>query len=224
MATGTHSGNSKIYLSVGFGKLRQKSLENKDKVTKDTPNAKMRMTKQGQESWALEFDWIDGIIESIFYKEDTEHGNSFEVVIVDGMDHYQISFKDDSRFWFDLAKKLPTIDLKQKVKLNPYDFTDKNNKRIVGLSVEQDGKKIKSFYSKELAEGKYEIINGYPKPDIDMDWHDKDETKIYTIKVKKFLKQEVETKIYPKLKNADPEVIEDSDYVGAVENDDLPFN
>lgn len=224
MATGVHNGVSKIYISVGFGKLRQKSLENKDKVTKDTPGAKMRKTQQGSESWALEFDWLDGIIENIFYKEDAEHGNSFEVVMVDVMDRYQISFKDDSRFWFDLAKKLPNIDLKQKVKLNPYDFTDKSGKRIVGLSVEQNGKKIESFYSKKDDKGGYLTLHNFPTPDLDMNWKDKDEVKIYTIKVKKFLKNELETKILPKFQVQNTPTIEvDNDLPAEVGEDGLPF-
>jgi hypothetical protein len=223
MATGSNSGSLKTFLSVGFGKLRQKTLENKERVNKDTPNAVKRETQQGGESWAIEFDWITGIIENIFHKDDPQYGDSFEVVLRDATDLYQISFDDSSRFWFDFAKKLPNIDLKSMVKLNPYDFTEKGtNKRRVGLSIEQNGQKITSFYDKQNPDKTWEILNGFPKPPANMDWKDKDETKIFTIKVKKFLKAEFENRIAPKFENASHKITHEEPTIDD-ETSDLPF-
>jgi hypothetical protein len=227
MGLGSNSGTSKIFLSVGFGKLRQKSLANKEKVNSNTPGAVKRQTQQGADTWAIEYDWIEGTIDTMFYKVDAEYGNSFEVVINDGQDNYQISFGDDSRFWFDLAKKLPNIQLLFPVKLNPFDFIDKQkNKRHVGLSVEQNGVKILSFYDKKNTDGTFTSLYDFPKPDIDINWNDKDEVKVYSIKVKKFLKKEVETRIIPKFSHSDESVInkfETTDDSLAVGDFDLPF-
>ena len=38
----------------------------------------------------------------------------FEVIISDGLDMYQLSFTEDSRFWFDMAKKLPNVNFNEK--------------------------------------------------------------------------------------------------------------
>jgi hypothetical protein len=226
MATGTNSSSQKTFLNVAYGKLRQKSLENKEKVNANTPNAVKRISQSGTDSWAIEFDWIEGKIENIFHKDDPEYGDSFEVVLSDVLDKYQISFADNSRFWFDLAKKLPNVELSQIVKINPYDFTEKGtNKRRVGVSIEQNGKKILSFYDKKKDDNTWELLHGFPKPDIDINWKDKDEVKIYTIKVKKFLKAEFEKRIQPLFGQPAKEHIEENnqDDIPAGAIDDLPF-
>ena len=162
MGTGTHSNSgSCTYLSVGFGKFRQKNLDNREPVGPDTPGAVLRKTNAGKETWAIEYDYVEGLLEKIFYKEDPEYGNSFEVVIADGPLRFQASFKDDNRFWFDLAKKLPNVDVSIPIKLTAYDFEDKKeHKRHVGMSVEQVGVKVESFYSKKGADGKWEELYG----------------------------------------------------------------
>jgi hypothetical protein len=190
MALGSNTGTAKTYLSVGFGKIRQKQTENKQKVDANTPNAVKRETQSGAESWALEHDFVSGKIEKIFFKEDKEYGNSFEVVISDAVDIYQLSFTEESRFWFDFAKKLPNIDLSKEVKITAYDFEDKESKkRRAGISIEQSGVKINSFYDEKDGD-KYKLLHGFPNAPTDMNWKDKDEVKVYFISVKKFLRSE----------------------------------
>lgn len=221
MALGSNTGSPKIYLSVGFGKIRQKSLENKQKVDSNTPGAVKRETQSGAESWALEHDYITGKIENIFYKEDAQYGNSFEVVISDGIDKYQLSFTEDSRFWFDFMKKLPNIDLSQNVKITAYDFVNKEGKKVAGISVEQNGTKILSFYEKKNGE-KWELLHGFPTSD-GINFKDKDELKIYFIKVKKFLREEFSRLFSDKFKkteNAHPATEEN---ISSEPTDDLPF-
>jgi hypothetical protein len=189
MALGSNSTISKIFLTVGFGKIRQKSLENKQKVDKDTPGSVKRQTQSGTDSWALEHDYIIGKIENIFYKEDVQYGNSFEIVISDVADTYQLSLSETSRYCVAFLKKLPNIDLTNNVKLIAYDFTDKEGKRKSGLSIEQEGQKIGSYYERKQEDGKWKLLYKFPDPK-GIDFHDKDEAKIYFIRVKKFLKSQ----------------------------------
>jgi hypothetical protein len=225
MGLGSNSGSPRIFLSVGFGKIRQKSLENKEKVTSTTPNAVKRLKQDNTETWAIEHDYISGKIENIFFKEDEKYGNSFEVVLLDGIDKYQISFSEDNRFWFDFMKKLPNVLMNDAVKITAYDFVDKKTgKRKAGISLEQNGNKITSFYDKKKDETTWELLHGFPKSD-GIDWKDKDELKIYFIRVKKFLHNEFNTRIAPLFELVSEkhniEVEDNSNDVGPV--DDLPF-
>lgn len=198
MGLGSRSDGTKIFLQVSFGKIRQKSLENKQKVDASTPGAVRRETQSGSESWALEHDYISGIIENIFYKEDPQYGNSFEIVISDVVDEYQLSFAEDSRYWFDFMKKLPNVDLKNQVKISAYDFVNKEGKRVAGCGVEQNGQKITSYYEVKGKDGKWQLLHSFPVSE-GVDFKDKDETKMYFIKVKKFLRKQFEDLIKPKL-------------------------
>jgi hypothetical protein len=222
MALGNNSGNSpRVFLSVGFGKLRQKQLENKTKVDATTPNAVKRVTQSGGDSWALEYDFISGIIENIFFKEDHEYGDSFEVTIRDAADLYQISFPEDSRYCMEFLTKLPKLDLNKDVKIQVYDFTTKEGKRKSGVSVSQGDEKIQSYYTNKIGENSYEAINGFPVAPVDMNWKDKDDTKIYFISVKKFLRSEFK-RLFPNGFSKQPvssaPVVETE-----AEPDDLPF-
>jgi hypothetical protein len=233
MALGSHSGSPKIFLQVSFGKIRQKSLENKQKVDASTPGAVRRETQSGSESWALEHDFLSGIIENIFYKEDAQYGNSFEVVISDVVDQYQLSFTEDSRYWFDFMKKLPNVDLKEKIKISAYDFVNKENKRVAGCGVEQNNQKVASYYEVKGQDGKWKLLHGFPVSE-GVDFKDKDEIKMYFIKVKKFLRNQFNDLIQPKLEGKENKSYPISDTVKEfVEtpntfsptgtDDDLPF-
>ena len=223
MGLGTSRSENRIYLSVGFGKIRQKTMENGVRVTAETPNAVKRTTQQGGDTWALEFDFIEGIIENIFYKEDANYGNSFEVIIRDALDLYQISFPDDSRFWFDLMKRLPNVKLTEKLKIKTFDFKDKDGKRIAGLRIEQNGVQTPSYYD-EKQNDKWVLLHGYPTAE-GLNWKDKDELKIYLINVKKFLKNQFSQLILPKFgeKEHTETHVAEQEPIPPIEEDDLPF-
>jgi len=223
---GSHNGTSKIYLTVGFGKIRQKSLENRQKVEKDTPGAVKRQTQAGADSWAIEHDFVSGTIENIFYKEDKQYGNSFEITLNDVADTYQLSLSETNRNCIDFLKKLPNLDMTNKVKLTAYDFVDKLGKRRAGLSIEQDGQKISSYYEQKQADGTWKLLHKFPSGE-GVNFKDDDDAKIYFIKVKKFLKAQFDEFFanHFNSKNAEPNMshIEDAAPDISNEPDDLPF-
>jgi len=223
MALGSNNGSPRIFLTVGFGRIRQKTLENKQKVDSSTPGAVKRLKQDKTETWALEHDYVSGIIENIFYKEDAQYGNSFEVTIRDVADLYQVSFSEDSRFWFDFMKKLPNLDLKKEVKITAYDFEDKSGKRRAGVSVEQSGIKIKSYYETQNEDKTWNLLHGFPSGE-GVDFKDKDELKMYFIKVKKFLRNEFMTKFKDSFDNkTHSTATEEDDSFTPPADDDLPF-
>jgi hypothetical protein len=223
MGLGTNAGVEKIFLSIGFGKIRQKTV-GKEKVTADTQFAVKRITNTGAESWALEHDYLTGRIENIFYKEDANYGNSYEVIINDNGDVYQLSFKDDNRNLFEFFKKLPNINIDKPIKITAYDFTTPDKKRVAGISISQDGVKITDAYSDRDAKGNWTLKNGYPSAD-GVNWKDKDEIKVYTIAVKKFFKNEFDTKFSKMFSsaNTDTSVTVTESHPSTEVDEDLPF-
>lgn len=222
---GVNNSGEAIYLSVAYGRLRMKTLSNGTKVTAETENAVSRKNSKGEDSWAIEYDFVKGDIEKVFRKEGGDYDDRFEIVITDGADRYRVSLSEGSRFCNDFLKKLPNIDFNKSVILTPYDFESKTDgKRRVGISIEQEGNKIKSYYSAEK-NGKWELLYGYPSGD-GVDWGDKDEIKMYGIKVKKFLREEFEKRmkdIPEKPKQEIKGTEKTNDDILDEEPDDLPF-
>jgi hypothetical protein len=202
------SNTNRVFLSVAFGKLRQKSLSNGTKVDENTIGAVKRITKQKAETWALEFDNICGRIESVFYKDNsgTDFSSSFEAGIKVGNMVYQISFTEDSKFWYGFMRCLPNININDPIRISVYDYETKDHKKKSGISIEQDENpktRAVSFkdgsihnyvvsYYKEYDEvgKKWNFLHGYPTPASTINWNDKDETTIYFTLVKVFLRKQ----------------------------------
>lgn len=210
------------YLHIAYGKLREKAVEN-------ASGAVARINSQNKTMWEYVFDYIEGKIVGIFYKEDQKFGNSFEVVFSDNVEKFQVSFKEGDNFYNDFFSKLPNVDLNKWVKLVPYDFEDKNTgKQKRGLVIWQGDAKIDSkFVSYDKETKKFTYLDGFPKPEDKMD---KEDWKIYFIKVVKFLRTYTNSKIVPILKNNQDELVDNAVYEDIPEsnilpdnNDDLPF-
>ena len=227
MGLETRTNGTKTFLSVGYGTIRQKQV-NGQPVDANTPNAVKRVSEKGEESWSIEHRSVTGYIEKIFLKENKgkdgkDFGDSFEVVISDALDTYQISFKEDSRFWTDLMKKLPNIDLSKEVKIAPYDFNTKEGKRQIGTSVEQNGVKIRSFFDLYKEDKTWELLHGFPSAE-GINFKDKDDIKLYGIKVKKFLHQYFMENFDNIFKEKKKTKVEESEEPAVVSpGDDLPF-
>lgn len=217
MGTGNYQTTNKIFLSVAYGKLRQKQLENGQKVNENTTNAVKRESKSG-ESWALEYDFIEGVIQKMYFKEDKQYGNSFEIIISDVADMYQISFKEGDRTTVDFLCKLPNIKLNENVKIIVYDFTSKEGKSVKGTSILQNEVKLLSYYSVKSEAG-WNYLHGFP-PSTGVNFKDSDELKIYQISVNRFLRNEFINRFT--ISEKEVSETENGDNIEA-ETNDLPF-
>jgi hypothetical protein len=191
MPAGRNESSNRRFMHISYGKFREKAVEN-------AQGAEARENKDGKVIWEYIFDYIEGRITGIFHKEDEKFGNSFEVVVDDGKEKFQISFKEGDSFFNDFFSKLPNVDLKHTVKLVPYAFNDKNTGKLKkGLVIWQgDSKTDNYFVGYDENTKKYNYLNGFPQPEAKMD---KEEWKIYFIRVTKFLRKHTQEKIIPKL-------------------------
>lgn len=188
-----HEGGNKVYLKIIDGKLRQE-------VDKETAGAVKRYWKapDGSEGtkWEMVYDTVSGTITNISFRE-TDFGKFLNLEF-DGTE--VVAFHTDHRYFSDVVKKLASCDITKPMAIRPYDFTDKDEKRITGVSVTQEGHGWKDnkapdfFYDFETKTYKHD----FPKAGHTKDKpYDKDDWKAYFIGVKKFLVAYVTLSIIP---------------------------
>ena len=207
---GLHEGENKKYLNISLGKIRQKS-------NKDDEKAVVRENAQGNEVWERVYYSVTGILKNLTFYEHDEFGKSWTIHLEDGDDNFAIQVKEDSKYCIDLLKKIPNMNLGEMYRFTPYDF-EKLGKRKAGMSINKfsgDGKeeKISSYYQEftKKQNGAWDVKNIHQFPNFEGDSKDKDEIKVYYIKVAKFLRNQ--TKLWLENKT---ETHNDND-------DDLPF-
>ena len=179
---GLHEPTNKIYLRVSLGKIRKTS-------DKNDPSAKERKTNEGETIYERVYNAVSGTLENITFFDHKDFGKSWTVLVKDGEDLFAVQVHENSRYGIDLLKKIPKLGKGLKIKITPYDF-EVNDKRKIGLSIEQEGIKVDSYYQKftELEGGKYKVENLNGFPDFTGDPKDKDDLKIYYTQVAKFLR------------------------------------
>lgn len=204
------------FLTIVQGTLMQKSDENNpDAVEREYED----QNGNKKTKWELQYGTVSGKITGIEFK-DGDFGEQCIVTLQDVDESYKVAMPTDNRYFTDFAKKLPNINLSQEVSLSPYDFVDKENKQVRGLTVEQNGEKVYSHYYD--AEGK-KTINGLPQPEKDaVKTYDSDDWKMFFIKEKKFLKKQVQGVEFTKASASNP--VAPLPAAGmSEEEDDLPF-
>jgi len=227
-----NNSEGKIYLSVSFGKLRQKTLENGNKVDENTPNAVLRETESGQKSWAIEYDSVKGIIEGINLKSHEEYGDFFELLIREPGDLCCLTFKVESIAFQQIMNLLPNVDFSNTVEISTYSYVNKAGRNISGLNVIQNdnpktkeitfknGNKINTIvpYYKEWKDDKWIYNNGYPDAN-NVDFTDKRQRTLYNLDLESFLKSEI-PKLFEGKISKDKEVKEQNNEPVS----DLPFD
>lgn len=143
----------------------------REQVEEGTLGAKLRvvLNDDGSEKarkHELIYPGITGTITSVG-QYIGDYGTNINVHMKDeNGEEYMLSLKAASFFGESFMHKLPNIDLTKEVSLSGYDsFIDKDGKKVKpGLTVMQDGVKLKSFFS--YYDGKeFKNIDGFPLPD-----------------------------------------------------------
>lgn len=201
-----HNHSKKLYYSVIDGSLRRKANpeDNQEYVKK-------RTRKDGVEVSEYVPSSISGYISNFEIKTEDFQGkkiSKLHVTLSDSGEEYLIQFSVDSRYFGSIVSKLPNIDFNKSVEVSVYDFTDKFNKKVAGVTVKQ-GSKIADYYTKE---NPLPGVSSYPADGDD------DEKKLWGIQRTKALKAVVAGQ-YDRLKN---ELQIDSPVQSAY-SEDVPF-
>jgi hypothetical protein len=221
------------YLNVGYGRIRQK-------CDKENPKAVEHTTQKGDKNYAIEYAFLLGILDGISYRQSQDYGNSWNIDISDGKDHYRLQIPEQSRECGDLLKRIPNLQKGLVYKFTPFDFK-KDGKSKKGLSIKDVGDKpTESYYQKytKIGEDKWNVenIHEFPGPGFDVEAADSDDWKVYFIIVNKFLREKTlaflrtwDSNVPPETAEvkAEPETHEDAgipfDEVPPSDMNDLPF-
>lgn len=188
MGLTTQKENNALFLTIVGGDLVQKVAEGTQGAVKrvyETPDG-----GKG-EKWEIHHRDLTGYISGIDFR-DTDFGEQCNIKITDGVETAVLSIPTESRYFMDFGQKLSNIDFNEQIVLNPYDFTGNNGKQIRGISIQQNGQKVENyFWDKENKK----LINGIVSPENNGKDFDKDDWKMYFIRLKKFLKKHIESQI-----------------------------
>lgn len=216
MARGTNNnGGSAIYLRIADGMVVEQVEEGKEGAISRTTKPSDEHPN-GRTVWERRDKFVEGVVISMFRKEREYKGevmNSLAIRLKDGGEVYQIDLNEGNRYWSSFMLRLPNLDLSKSVRLLPYDFTDKEGRRVVGMNLMQGSDKVQPKWTKDspgdLPQGRKVRVNG---KDV-WDFEDRDQ---YLLKVMQ--------SIASKLQAADTAIEGGKDEPVVVsDEDDLPF-
>lgn len=189
-----------------------------ERVSEGTNNAVPRVLTKGvnEGKTVYEKEYIDISGHLIGVKlETTDFGDMWKLTFIDNGDRFVISYSVDDYDWIGIAERLPNLDLSKKTMFRPYKFSEKEGGRS-GISIKQevDGEwqKINSFYRLYNEQTK-QVTYKYNFPNYEEVRNaDKDDKKMYWMRVRLFLKKEilrwVENKMEPEIMAIEAKSIE----------------
>jgi hypothetical protein len=178
---GLENNNFTIYLSIGDGKITRR-------VKEPTANSKQRTTKEGKVVNEEIYDAISGLIIDIKVTTHPQYGKFWNIFLQDGEDVFCLQTNYSGSYASAFLKQLPNVDLSQRVRLIP-SMKIKDGKKKPTLFINQHGKSLKHFYTKDDPNGLPEMVQKKFKGNLI--WDDGD--------MMEFLEQMVNEKILPKL-------------------------
>lgn len=176
-------GSNKPYIYIIEGVLKQNASET-------TPRAERRdyELKNGTKGTKYEISYKSwtGKIQDLIVKKG-KYGEMLEVEFDDAI----FTIGTESRYFKDFVQKLASANVNRPITISPYAF-ESNGKPLKGVTIYQDGEKLKSWYWDDGIGEKGAYCNGFPKPKGDVSKFNEDDWKVYYIGVKKFLIQELD--------------------------------
>jgi hypothetical protein len=200
MAVG-NSSNAAFY-SISNGKICRQ-------FKSPTETSTQRVTKTGKTVHEEFYDFIDGRIADITTREN-EFGKQWQVTLEDSTGRYVLQMPYSSGYSAAFLKTLPNVDLSASVKLIPK-LTIEGDKKKTTLFVNQQGKALKFFFTRDNPNGLPELKQIKVKGKIT--WDDSD--------MMEFLDNMVEKTIKPNLKGAP--VTATHDEVEVINDEEAPF-
>lgn len=143
--------------------------------------------------YELVFNTLVGHVTGVAF-HDGDFGKLLQLTVNDGKGDMILSLSTATNFGEDVMKKLPNIDFTKECSFSPFSFTNEKGKSVKGVSIVQEGEKIKNFFQSTDPEIK-EPINGYPKAKGDTTKYSKDKWKIYFLEAREFLTEYIEENV-----------------------------
>lgn len=199
---GAGNSNHATYYNISEGKICRQ-------VQSPTAKSKTRENKNGKTVHEEFYDFLEGYITDIRSK-DSDFGKRWLVTMKDEDGEYILQMPYSSGYSQAFLKVLPNADLDVKVKITPK-LTIEGDKKKTALFVNQDGKALKHYYTKDNPNGLPSLkkikIKGKEQ------WDDSE--------IMEFLEEMVKRDIAPQFKKSD--AMATDEFGNDHESDDLPF-
>lgn len=138
-----------IFVNIFQGKMAQK-------VTRDTPDAKERVNKNGDLVHELHFDTLTGHIEDV-YVTHGDYGASWVVKVTDDSFTYLLQLPYSSRYATGILTRLPNVDFAKLVKIKTYYIEGEDGKFRGYATIRQNGGKVSPKFTRENPNGMPEM-------------------------------------------------------------------
>jgi predicted DNA-binding transcriptional regulator AlpA len=135
---------SAIYLSIMDGKIVRR-------FQSPTAQSKERVTKEGKLVHEEIYKGWTGRITNVKTRE-SDYGKDWQVYLQDEDGTAILSMRYSSGYASAFLKALPNVDLSREVTITPHIKIEGDKKRT-GIFLNQDGKSVKWFYTKETTNG-----------------------------------------------------------------------
>jgi len=141
---GAIQSNSAIYLSISDGKICRR-------VQSPSATSVQRTTKDGKLVNEEFYKGWSGVIKEVKTRE-TDYGKEWNVTIDDGKVTAILNFKYSSGYASSFLKALPNVNLSKEVTFSP-SVSEFNGKKKTTLFLNQEGRPVKWYYTKETPNG-----------------------------------------------------------------------
>ena len=134
------SAEKSTYLAVAGGYVWNKKEDETHPLFKTQEFKKIDGTVGSRQG--ARYDSLTGVINGVEIKTHDQYGESIQTKIVSGGDVFTLSISTNNRYSQDMMKALLKLDLSLPVMIRPYDFINKENKRVQGIAFTQNGQKV----------------------------------------------------------------------------------
>ena len=207
---------SVTYLGILRGNLVSGAKE-------DTPNAQKIEYEDAEgnplSKLCVVYENLNGYLTGAEFKKG-KFTEQLVLKVLSGEDKVELYVSVKSRFFEEIGKVLPNLDLTKEFVAVTHDFIDQEKgKRVVKFIAEQedDKGKMQRVYGAYYDHEKGETIGGFPV--MEGDWADETDRTIYNANVVKFLKKKILAMKFPKLSLSEKPKVDTS----ADDVDGLPF-
>ena len=142
----------------------------REQVDQTTEGAKLRVVKDDAgnvkaEKWELAYPGITGFITGITMY-DGEYGSNVMIAMKDESDEeFVVSLKASSMYGEDFLHKLPNVDFTKEVSMKGYNFEAEGGRKMTGITITQDGEKLRNAFNYKEGDEWVTPIEGYPQVD-----------------------------------------------------------
>ena len=139
----------------------------RENVPEGTEGAKLRVVKDDAgnikaEKWELAYPGITGFITGVS-TFDGDYGMNILISMKDeDEEEFTVSLKASSMYGEDFLHKLPAIDMSKEITLKCYNFEADNGRKMTGITMTQDGEKLRNAFNYKDGDEWVSPIEGYP--------------------------------------------------------------